>query len=228
MGWGFPQQELSIPFCAIPGNHDVEQAAEDARTRYLLYGRAFGPRRYWFAYANALFVGLDTSTKRCGREDLDWLEQTLARHRSQYEACFVYTHVPPRDLRPGMQHALSQGSEELMEVLKAHRVSALFAGHIHSCLTDRIDGIPIFISGGAGGRLEGPEDRYHYMLCTVERDGSFVVDKKVVDVQPNTNYLEHAARVKLPSNTILFVSVMLLIAGAVSAVRRASTRSDGR
>lgn len=209
------EEKLPVPLCAVPGNHDIDEAAKDPSTRCRLYGRAFGQRRYWFAYANALFVALDDSTERVSPDDLQWLDRTLAQFRSQYTLCFVYMHVPPRDPRPGRTHALEEGAENLIGIMTKHRVNAVFAGHIHSYLEDNVAGIPVYITGGAGAELEEPSDRYHYLVCTVAPDGSFSLQKRDVDYLRNTDYPEYAFRVKFPSNIALFVSASLLFSSGL-------------
>ncbi len=220
------EQNITVPFCAVPGNHDVNWEAEDARMRYRLYGRAFGPRRYWFAYANALFMALDTSTKCCSTQDLDWLDQTLARFRNQFEACFVYMHVPPRDPRPGRSCGLKEGAEDLIRVLNKHSVTAVFASHIHSCLEDKVAGVPVFITGGAGAERDEPILPYHYLLCTVGPGGSFTVQRKDVDDRINTDYPEYVFRVKFPNKAVVLGGVGLLFAGLVFSLRSLAGRPE--
>ncbi len=206
------EENLAVPFCPVPGNHDIDEDASDPEGRCRLYSRAFGPRRYWFAYANTLFVAFDTSTERCSAEDLAWLDRTLARYRGGYDACFVYMHVPPVDPRPDGWREVREGKEELARILKEHDVTAVFASHIHSYVEGSVEGIPLFISGGGGARLEGPGDRYHYLLCTVEPGGSFAVQKMEVADQANADYAEHALRVKFPARGTLVAGIGLVLA----------------
>ena len=224
------EQRLDIPFCPVPGNHDVEEGSEDARVRCRLYNQAFGPRQYWFAYANALFVAFDDATERYNAEDLRWLDETLGRLRDHYELCFVYMHVPPRDPRPGKSHCLEEGAEDLIAVMKKHRVSAVFPGHIHGYLEDTVEGIPFFISGGGGARLEEAGDRHHYLLCAVEPDGSFTIEKKDIKNLLDTDSVEYILRTMFSSKPTLFASAGLLLAGCIMALRgrrcRRTVRTD--
>ncbi len=207
------EEELGMPFCAVPGNHDIDSDARDAGKSYRHYEKAFGPRRYWFSYGNALFVAVDDSTERCGPEELIWLDRTLNRLRDDYQFCFVYMHVPPRDPRSGGCHALEAGARELTDVLSKHRVSAVFASHIHGYFEDRIGGIPVFITGGAGARLVYRCDRHHYLLCTVDADGSLKVQKQDIDCWMNDDYPEYVFRVKFSSCVAIPAGVCLLAAG---------------
>lgn len=192
------EAELGVPFCAVPGNHDIYEHGPDLATRYRLYSRSFGPRQYWFAYANTLFVAFDTACETCQDDDLRWLDRTLARLRDQYEACVVYTHTPPHDPRKGGSHCLRSGAEELGRILKAHRVTVLFASHIHSYLEDCVEGIPTFISGGAGAGRDEPILPFHYLLCRVEPGGAVRVERKDIVSGSSEDYWEHKLLVKLP------------------------------
>ena len=224
------EQKLGIPLCVVPGNHDVEEDKQNTAERCAHYTRAFGPRQYWFACANTLFVAFDDSTARCTPDDLHWLDRTLGRLRDRYDACFVYMHVPPRDPRPGRNHALDEGADELITIMKKHRVSAVFAGHIHTYLEDRTDGIPVFITGGAGATRVEPLGPYHYLLCTVKRDGSFAVEKRDVPVEYSgfdTDFLERNLRVKASQNVILLTGVGFLSVWFVLNFRRSSKRHRG-
>jgi len=219
------EADLKAPFCPVPGNHDIGEGPADVGERYRQYRRAFGPRRYWFSCANAMFVAFDDAAARCRPEDLAWLDRTLREHRGQYALCFVFMHVPPRDPRPGAGHALARGADELIRVLRRHEVSAIFAAHIHDYLEDRMGGIPIFITGGAGARLQ-PGGRHHYLLCSVEQDGSFRVTKHDVPDELNTDYPEYVFRTQFPDRTFLFAAAGLLMAGMV--LMRRHRRKTGR
>jgi len=215
------------PFCAVPGNHDVDASARDQDERYRLYTQAFGPRRYWFAWGRALFVALDNSSGRVQREDLLWLERILTEKRPGYDACFVVMHMPPRDPRPRRSHAMEEGEEELMDLLGRHKVSAVFAGHIHSYLQDQVAGVPIYITGGAGAGLQGPGDSYHYLLCTVGSGGQLQVERRNLPGCVDYDYPEYVLRVKLSAPGAFLGSMVLLVAGlamGLVALRGVSTR----
>ncbi len=224
------EAHLGVPFCAVPGNHDVAPAGEsDPRLRCRLYSRSFGPRRYWFAYANALFVAFDDSAEKCAPEDLQWLDRTLARLRGQFEACFVYTHVPPSDPRIGRTHCLASGGEELGRILKKHRVSALFAGHVHCYAETDVEGVAVYISGGGGGGLKVPGESSHYLLCTVEPGGAFRVEKKNVAAASGADYWERKLLVVWPRRLGAGTVAALVAASIVfSLLAGAAQRRGGR
>jgi hypothetical protein len=60
------------------------------------------------------------------------------------------------------------GNRGLWAVLQRHRakIGAAFAGHFHGYRHYVADGIPVWISGGGGGRLARGHG-YHWLLITV-------------------------------------------------------------
>ena len=212
------EAQLGVPFCAVPGNHDIIRWENDPAARCRLYSRSFGPRQYWFAYANALFVGFDSSTEKCEKADLAWLDRTLSRLRGQFEACFVYTHVPPTDPRAGASHCMESGAEELGTILKKHHVTALFCGHIHSYLETALEGVPVYISGGGGGGPQKPFGPFHYLLCTVEPGGALRVEKKDVAAASGSDYWERRLLVVWPRHLGAAFLLVLMTAGVACSV----------
>jgi len=205
--------KLSVPFCAVPGNHDLasKTAPPDERCRF--YERAFGQRCYWFALGDALFVALDNSTGVFSADDLRWLDDTLGRLRGQFPLCFVVMHEPIRDPRPGNAHSMGkEGGDALAAMFKKYHVSAMFTGHIHAFLEGNVEGVPVYITGGAGATLYEPERVHHYALCHVNADGSFSVEKKAV---PNHGgeYVERLFRLGYSPDVGLGVAVALLFTG---------------
>jgi hypothetical protein len=207
------EMDLSVPFCAVPGDHDTDERPPDSQGRYPLYSRAFGPRRYWFACGNALFVAFDDSAVAVTAEDLAWLDGTLSRYRDGYELCFVFFHVPPRTA--GIWHTLNeQDSGRLMRLLGRHRVSAAFTGHLHSYAHYEVDGVPVYSTGGLG---EGgpPGEPHCFLVCSVKPGGTFSVEKHDIALGPDDDYLEYAFRVKFPGFCALLGGCGLLLVGAL-------------
>ena len=223
------EEGLTVPFCAVPGNHDIDEEATDEAVRYRHYSRAFGPRQYWFSYANALFVAFDDAAEAASPADIEWLDRTLGMYRDRYPLCFVFFHVPLRDPRHAGGHALQAGAEGLGAVLSKHRVNAVFASHVHGYLEDTVNGIPCYITGGGGAELDDPEAGYHYLICSVALDGSFQVKKRNVEAVPDEDYLEYIFRVRFPADVSLFLGTGLALTGiALSLGRRARRRAGGR
>ena len=219
--------DLPMPFCVAIGNHDIDDQAPTADARARFYERAFGPRQYWFAYANTLVVVFDDSDWYYTDEDLAWLDATLARLRGQYGLCFVAMHVPIHDPRPGHIKHLERGNDELAAVLAKHRVSGILNSHIHTYLEYSVHGIPAWITGGAGSELEDPAtDEFHYLTVAVQPDGSFDVQKTVVPKQPDRTLVDYFLRVCYPATTIMCASAAcVVLLGMVLPGRRPSRRT---
>ena len=208
------EQDLKVPFCPVPGNHDVlREFGDEHPDRNLLYEKSFGQRHYWFAYDDTLFVAVDTSGDGIPEAELAWLDRTLALHRARYKACVVFTHVPPRNPQPGGGHDLGEDGDKVAAVLEKWNVTALFASHLHSYAEDRMRGVPIYITGGAGAELKNAGDSYHYLLCRMDSDGSLTVQKKDVPAEPRRDYPEYVARAKLGREALRALSAALLLIG---------------
>ena len=133
-------------------------------------------------------------------------------------------HEPPYDPRPGHRHALEGGAEQLVAILGRHHVSAVFASHIHGYLTDDLDGVPEYITGGAGAELDMPESGFHYLLCTVAADGTFNVEKRDVPARSDDDYPEYVFRTKFAPRFTLFAGAVLLTLGLVLLFRPRAAR----
>jgi len=213
-----------LPFCPVPGNHDCADKTPNAKERYAMYSNAFGPREYWFACDNALFVALDDSTRSVQPADVEWLDETLGRLRAQYKACFVFMHVPlghaPTPTRPGPKDR----GDLLAEILNKWNVTAVFCGHIHTYIQDTIGNVPRYISGGGGGRLEVPGESHHYLLCRVGTDGRLTVEKKNVAAS-DADWLERGMWWACWGNKTL-VAAAALVGLGVMLMWRASRRKS--
>ena len=198
-------------FCPVPGNHDIGRGGRRERTESL-YRSAFGPPRYWFGYANTLFVGVDTSDEQMTREDLRWLREVLSQHRSDFEACIIFTHVPPHDPRPGKGRELGKGKERMVRLLQKHNVSAIMAGHIHGQAEGTVGGIPIYVHGGAGEELQRGETHHTYLTATVNDTGEVDVSVRRIERMESREVLEYLLWVKFPW-TVITAAGGLFIAG---------------
>ncbi len=227
------ENDFRLPFCPVPGNHDCPVGAPDAPNRYTAYCQSFGPRQYWFACDNALFIAFDDSTRAAQPADLEWLDQTLARLRPQYKACFVYMHVPLGHSGTAAHPDLKgrNGAGELARILDKWNVTAVFSGHIHSYIEDRIGSVPRYVSGGGGGPLEGPGDRHHYLLCHVAADGRLTVEKRDAPEVTAHEYLESQIYAWSAREAMLGTGTFLVLAGSAITfwrLRRARRRARAK
>jgi serine/threonine-protein phosphatase CPPED1 len=148
------------PFLAAIGNHDLDKGSASA------YSEFFGPLHYSFkAGGDSFFVlnAYDESGLRRG--ELQWLEQELAKAQSSRNR-FAFMHVPPFDPRgSGFDKCLKDG-DRLVTLLKRHRLTHLFASHLHGYFSGSSEGLPYTITGGAGAKLQGkdPEHFFHHFV----------------------------------------------------------------
>jgi 3',5'-cyclic AMP phosphodiesterase CpdA len=138
---------LTMPLYLLPGNHDerAQLRASFAQHTYLGDGE-------FVQYSVALgdqglrLVSLDTVEpgapfgRLCTRR-LQWLSDTLARHRG--EPVVIAMHHPPFETLIGHmdQIGLLAGAHELAEILAAHpAVERVVCGHLHRTIYTRVGG----------------------------------------------------------------------------------------
>jgi 3',5'-cyclic AMP phosphodiesterase CpdA len=165
---------LRIPVAMCVGTHELTAHGEE------LYPKIVGPMYYSFRVGRTGFVVMDDVSKRgLDAAQLDWAAKTLESFRD-LDNRLVFIHTPPYDPRgAAYNHGLhEEEAERLMAVLKAGKADGIFCSHIHGYFTGNWDGIPYWISGGAGSRLAGDDPThyfFHYLRVTV-KDGKFNVE----------------------------------------------------
>ncbi len=154
-----------------------------------------GVSYYSFDYLNAHFIVLDTAWQtgnappwadlKPGGTQWAWLCQDLAAAHTRSQHIFIFGHKPPvspfqaggpdteSNLPDG--HGSSWGNPadaaEFMKLAAKYQVDAVFSGHIHMYSRIDVQGIPYFITAGAGAGLYAPAESggyYHYLRCRVE------------------------------------------------------------
>jgi Icc protein len=132
---------LRVPYFATAGNHD-ERAAFRASLTPAVYGRASGKRIY-FAVDDypVRLIGLEANTVRpwvgaeIDREQLDWLETTLASGRER--PTLLAVHQPP--FRTGLHYFDIfgyRGKRRLRRIIsRSPQVGRVISGHIHCVKT---------------------------------------------------------------------------------------------
>ncbi|MGB9826101.1 MAG: metallophosphoesterase family protein, partial [Desulfofundulus sp.] len=156
-----------------------------------------GRSYYSFDYRNSHFIVLDTAWQngegpkegelRPGSQQWEWLRHDLAGARVRSRHIFIFGHKPPvspfhcggpdtvSNLPDG--HGSSWGEPEaaveFMQMVASYHVDAVFSGHIHMFNRMDIQGVPYFITAGAGANLYAPPESggyYHYLRCRVDGD----------------------------------------------------------
>lgn len=168
-------KKINIPYFTIPGNHDT------AGGNYKNYMSYFGLPYYSFDYGNAHFICLDNSLSYIYPQQMEWLKKDLETGTAPN--IFVFMHIPPKDPRSWGHHEMryQKNTEELMLILKKYKIDCIFTGHIHGFYKEQLKqyGIPLYISGGAGGILVGDPVKHgfnNYLLITVNKN-RFAVEK---------------------------------------------------
>ncbi|MBK8065081.1 MAG: metallophosphoesterase [Betaproteobacteria bacterium] len=137
--------DLRVPLHLVPGNHDVGDKSVDwmpadiVTSEYVdLYRRTFGADYHAFDCGPLRCIVIDAQLLNSDLPEeaaqRDWLEAELAA--SAGRRVFLFTHYPPYVLSPeerGTYDNIDQpGRAWLLELLRRHRVEALFAGHVHN------------------------------------------------------------------------------------------------
>jgi serine/threonine-protein phosphatase CPPED1 len=162
------RSNLRLPLLTAIGNHDLEK---DHGSR--LYREIFGPDYYTFRLQDHYFIVVnDVEAQGLGEQQWRWLEAELQESRA-YKTRLVFLHTPLFDPRGGDQHHCLPESEagRLLALFRRHRVTHIFAGHIHSYFSGNWDGVPYTITAGAGAPLYGTDPRhyfYHYLKVTLK------------------------------------------------------------
>ena len=146
-GWSQlePMLDLFEPaLYMLPGNHDIFN--ESSRR---IYEARFGRTYYSFDHKTIHFVALDSEiplgtrerSLRIHGEQLDW----LARDLEQSDAAplkFIFVHQPLWLNTDRQIDSRDWWMQDVHPLLAKHRVSAVFAGHLHKYIeSPMIDGV---------------------------------------------------------------------------------------
>jgi len=162
--------DIAVPYYQAAGNHDVwDQRSED------IYKELFGAESLYYSlsYGNSHFVVLNTEMKIVGGQEawlkqLKWLENELNTHRDK-EHIFVFFHKP--------MFVTFRGTEirryhEWQSLFVKHKVSRVFAGHVHNFHQIVRDGVIHTTTGGGGSSIHniagGAGNFHHYLNVTVD------------------------------------------------------------
>jgi hypothetical protein len=159
-----------IPLLHAPGNHDIcdihttKWSEQHPSAGYGPYTKHLGPLRYSFNYAGIHFVSLDWARimddgkLQTGVPDtvIEWVKKDLAQLMPETRT-FVFMH-----------HDFRHGDDKFWDVLVAHKVELVIAGHSHRNKEETRRGIPRLTTQN----LCGP-----YRLLTVCEKGHYVVNR---------------------------------------------------
>ena len=136
---------IGIPWYNLPGNHDLNMQAPDARHSRETWKRVFGAPSFAFQHGRALFVLLDnvvwlgppvpiganTYEGRIGDRNLALLRNLLAEVPAD-TLIVLATHIPLHtDAPPGGKQNETADRAALLDILRGRKVLAL-CGHTHT------------------------------------------------------------------------------------------------
>ncbi len=166
--------KISAPMraCFFPviGNHEIRRDT-DRRA----FKAAFGLKStsYSFTYRNVHVAVIDNASQEFSESVLKWLDADLERNKKGaggIERVFVAMHIPPAGLGVSIHvegdkaPRFEAGSKTLMNLLRAHSVDAIFAGHVHRAETVDVPGGPELVISGTAGAPQWwrtPDYGYH-------------------------------------------------------------------
>jgi Icc-related predicted phosphoesterase len=149
---------LEAPVHATPGNVDIGDkpspwmpAVEVSSAHLAGYVAAFGPSHQVVTHESCVFVFLAASLLNSGLEEeavqRDWVEKTLARHAGG--RIFLVTHYPPYLVdpkEPGHYDNIDEpGRSWLLDLVRRHRVEAVFGGHVHNFFYNRLGDTELYV-----------------------------------------------------------------------------------
>ena len=208
-------EQFERPLFMIPGNHDIH----DAESRRL-YERRFGRTYYSLDHKGVHFVALDSEIPledgdpsfRIHGAQLEWLRQDLAAHDGA-RLKFVFIHQPLwLDYSP-FKEMRDCWMRDVHALLAQHRVSSVFAGHLHKFIeSPAMDGVRYYVTFATGGKLFAPQEHLgnfqHCSVVTVRNGRWKLAVLRPASIEPGT-VVRHAH----PST----VPVMLSIKAGLTA-----------
>jgi Calcineurin-like phosphoesterase len=142
----------------IPGNHDIgdkpnrAMPAKMVRDDWIkLHEKNFGPSFSFFDRDDCRFVFINDPVMNSGspieKKQRAWLEETLGSANGR--RLFVFMHYPLFVLDPNEASNYDNIDEparaDILGLLRAHKVEAVFAGHVHNIFYHRIEGTEFYV-----------------------------------------------------------------------------------
>jgi predicted phosphodiesterase len=143
---------LQMPVHLVPGNHDIGDKSVDWMPADIVcdefiktYRKAFGADYFSFDHGPARCIVINAQLINSGlpgeAQQREWLESGMAAHAGK--RIFLFSHYPPYvhtpDERSTYDNIDQPGRDWLLELVRRHRVEAVFAGHVHNFWYDQID-----------------------------------------------------------------------------------------
>ena len=158
------EEKNPVPIFFAPGNHETA-----ASQQMSLFGKRFGRTPTYFRIQDTLIFLLNNSSGHLDDEQCAWLSQSLESEFAKADRpqhVLLAMHIPPT--RPmeengseeiwSRNHVMRGGTELLRGILrKGYPIRAIVCGHIGASLDGELEGVPVFIRGGAGAGMDDPD-----------------------------------------------------------------------
>jgi len=168
----FQEKNLKVAYHLVMGNHEVLKNQS-------YFKKYFGPQYYSWDYRGVHFIVLDnvSSPLAFDKSQLLWLENDLKNTQAKLK--FVFVHIPPgfplaslEDLR--LKEEAKPQLEKFGAICQQYQVTKIYAGHVHNYYQFNFHGVPLTITGGAGGPLNkipflAPNPKYHFLVVKVNQ-----------------------------------------------------------
>jgi hypothetical protein len=156
-----------VPLWPTIGNHEALGQAYFDAVVVPGAGVAPNPELYYSVRFGAVWIGvldlLDLQLSAAFGKDLPevtWLRAALASEAARGAAWrLLFIHQPPYNLGWGScdgYHGETTLRDLLLPLAAEHGVAAIFSGHVHGYEHGVVDGVHLFVCGGAGGGLDQP------------------------------------------------------------------------
>lgn len=186
---------LTMPFMSVGGNHDLEQPEQ------LVWWRENKGLTYWdFTYAGCAFIMMNTDEMPdpedkhlvFGEEQIAWAVDAIKRHENARHT-FVVMHKP----------AWIENIDEWepIEEALAGRQYTVLAGHWHTLVYEKRNGMDYIVHGATGGNLSTSPVKelgrfHHYSIVNVrDNDVSISVHEPGAGWAPSIAPVDFAQKV---------------------------------
>ncbi len=238
---------LTVPMCAIPGNHDLLPKGNLAT-----YQHFFGNPYYFFSYGDTLFVMLNNNVPIASTPELlrllspkmqqkkpkyvygidaremAWLENVLTRYRQDFRRCVLVMHRPPvappavyRDIQTTIV------AHQLKPLIGRFPIDAIVSGHLHISAQSDFEGIPVYHVPCCGQKMrDTTHPDFGYLTLHFTESGEIKATPSYLPgVTRGRNYILNYLAVEIPGNCRYYCCAWIFLAvgiGLLAAARRRS------
>jgi 3',5'-cyclic AMP phosphodiesterase CpdA len=159
---------LKMPFCAVPGNHDVNKEGSVEE-----FERRFGPANWKRNQNGWVFLGLNSceglaSDVTLSGGQLQWLREEVAGIAADTPVA-LFLHHP---LNPHSKSYRVKNADEVLTVFAGKKLRLAAAGHFHGNQEERANGVlfttTACASGSRGNHDKTTEKGYRLFHCTAD------------------------------------------------------------